>query len=170
MLSSNSLLSHNLKSFLSRPVPLNHLGEPTAHFIRATNRIIQTWEIFIMPAKAKGTRDNLNGFTTKFVNFKLSKDEKEEFESFMSHPADHLVEQLVVFISEGHKLSQSWDDKNKCFIASATCKDEGSLNHDYCMTSRHPEWFPAVMMNVFKNNIMAKGTPWMDLMESEDWG
>lgn len=167
---SNSTLSHNLQQILNRPIPLNHLGDPSAFFIRSINRLFDTWEVFIMPAKTKAAAAFQNGFTTKFVNFKLGKDEKEEFEAYMSQKPDKLVEELVVFISEGHKLSQSWDDKNKCFIASATCKDEGSINHDYCMTSRHPEWYPAVMMNVFKHNVMAKGTPWADLMESEDWG
>lgn len=123
-----------------------------------------------MPAKAKPAGVNNNGFSTKFVNFKLGKEDKAEFEAYMQKPADDLLEELVVFVAAGHKISQSWDDKNKCFIASATCRDESSINYDYCLTSRHHEWYPAVMMNVFKHNVMAKGTPWSDLTEEADWG
>jgi hypothetical protein len=169
MIETNSTLLHNLKSYLDSAVPLNHLGDPTAFFVRAINRLFLTMEVFIMPAKAQKAGANNNGFTTKFVNFKLGKEDKIAFEQYMSQKADVLLEDLVVFISEGHKLSQSWDDKNKCFIASATCKDEGSINYDYCLTSRHPEWYPAVMMNVYKHKEMAAGSSWSDLTEEADW-
>jgi len=165
-----SVLQHNLTTILNRPIPLNHMGDPTAAYIRTLNRWLSTWEIFVMPAKAKSAGANKNGFTTTFVNFKLGKEDKAAFEKYMSNPADKLLEDLVVFVSEGHKLSQSWDDKNKCFIASATCKDEGSINYDYCLTSRHSEWYPAVMMNVFKHNELAAGEPWQQLSEEQDWG
>jgi len=123
-----------------------------------------------MPAKTKPSPKGKNDWGMTFVNFRLGKEEKDEFKAYMSAKPDILSEKLAIFIGEGHKVSLSWDDNNKCFIGSATCKDEGSINNNHCMTSRSDDWFEALMMNVYKANELAAGTAWSDLSESADWG
>lgn len=111
-----------------------------------------------------------SGFTTTFIDVRLAKADGDQFRAYMQQGNDELALEMATLVSQGHKLSLSWDNKNVCFIASVTCRDEKAINYDCCITSRSDDWFEAIMLCVFKAVVLANGKAWQEMSEKSNWG
>jgi hypothetical protein len=165
-----SIFSQRLQLARDRPVPLNHIGYPSNHHINHINRIILTQEAFIMPRSSASSGTKRDWGNTQFVNYRLNAQEKVKFRTYMEQSTDELSLILATFISAGHKVSLTWDDENKCYIASATCKNPKSANLDCCLSSRAPDWFEALMLNPFKSDVLMGGNAWKAESGEDNFG
>jgi len=138
--------------------------------VRTLNRLLLTQEAFIMPGKAAKTGLRKNGFSTTFVNYKLTGKEKEDFIKFAKGDFDTHSKRIVEAMSNGMKFSFSENRENGTAIASLTCRDEGNINFDRCITSRSPDWYEALLMCVFKLDVLGGDNDWLDQAGSDDWG
>lgn len=137
---------------------------------RKLNRWILTLEDFVMPSKAKKTGKARSGFTTVFVNFKLTQSDKADFRDFMGRGDEKVVASFIQAMGKGLKFSISENAEQGFYLASATCRDETSINYDHCITSRASDWWEAIIMNVYKAEKLGYDQPWADMADDEDWG
>lgn len=170
MSSPNPVWIHNLIYYSTYPYGLNHLGEPSAHFVRFITRKIEQLEERVMAKKTNSPGNNQDWQNTVFVNYRLGKDEKAAFEEWSSRKADTVALDLAQFMSSGAKTSITWDSKNNVWIVSATMKDESHKSYNECLTSRSDDWYEAMRLNAYKALVLAKNGKWSDLSADEDWG
>lgn len=153
-----------------RPLALNHLNYPSNWYLAQIETDILLMGVD-MAAKSRKTVPNFNGaFQTVFVDVRLAQQDKVQFEQFMQQGDDELGLLLAEFVSNGNKFSLTWDNDNSCFIASATCRDEGSVNLNHCISSRSQDWFEAVMLTVFKATVMLVDKAWSEVTSDRSWG
>ena len=160
----------NLDYFNRTAPALNHLGKPSAWYLRKLNRFLYNLEETVMPSKNKRPGKSATLPDITFVQYRLNAQEKKDFAKWLEGDEVKSGLTFVEFVQSGMKCSISWDDHNDCYIASATCKDEGSGNHNMCMTSRANDWYEASMMNVYKTNVLCEGGLWSDLDQEADLG
>lgn len=116
-------------------------------------------------------RFNRNAFQqVEFVTINLDTAAEKAFRIYAKDNLDKLVPMIAEFMAEPHKLGLSWDDSNNCFIASATCKNEKSENHNQCITARSDDWSEALLLLLFKHYVVAKGGTWSDVSRPIAWG
>jgi len=137
---------------------------------RKINRMLETQEAFIMPSKNTKTGKSRSGFTTTFVNYKLAGKERDQFATFFSMPVEHHAECIVIALNNGIKLSFSDNREAGIVVAAATMRDEGNINYDRCITSRSPDWYEALLMCVFKAQLLGYGEDWLDMAGDDNWG
>lgn len=147
----------------------------TIHGVRMSgeghaNRFLRNLEEIIVPPSKKPKRNTSNFPQTEFVNLKLNKKQAAEFEDWKNGDAGKISTRVVEFIADGNKTSISYDFDNECFIVSSTCKAEGHANENRCMTSRSEDWYEALLMNVFKNDVVLHGGEWIGEDEGRKWG
>lgn len=156
---------------LARDRPLlNHLGYPSNWYITYLNRKITDLEMWLMASKNSQKPNRQNWPETNFVNLKITGKHKDGFNEWMSRKDPEIQLDVATFMSNGHKTSITWDDNNNVWIVSATCKEESSPNVNCCLTSRSSEWWEAMCMNVYKNDVICAKSSWLDNAESGDWG
>lgn len=166
----NPVWIHNLLYFRIQPIHRNHLGHPSNGYVEYINRKITQLGELIMPAKASKAPSNSNWIQTEFITIKIQGEHKNGFSEWMGRKDTETALDVASFMSEGHKTSITWDDKNACWIVASTCKIEASPNHNCCISSRSGEWYEALCMNVYKSNVMCHGGSWQEAQESSDWG
>jgi len=160
----------DLKSAFNHPVTLNVRGTPTAFYIRLINQLLDDKTGEIMATKGKSPKGG-NGFAEiTFVQYRLNAQEKKDFAEWKEKEAPRLEDMLVMAIEKGYKMSVSWDDQHQCFIGSMTCKDGGHGNHNMCMTSRDNQWYSALLMNVYKTDVLCEDGLWADLGDNTELG
>lgn len=163
------MLSH-LPRTRDRPLLLNHLNQPSAFFVRSVQNDIDVLETYMAKRTNKPVRNNPSMFNTTFVEVRLGNAEKNHFHQWMEQDQETLGIELGTFISNDHKLSVSWDDQNVCFVASATCRDESSVNHNCCITSRSQDWFEAIMLTLYKATVLLGDKAWQSQSSDRSWG
>jgi len=160
----------NLDYFHTSKPALNHLGKPSAWYLRRINRFFYNLEMTVMATKAKPGRKSVGLPDITFVSYRLNAQEKKDFSKWLESEEVKSGLPFVEFVQSGMKCSISWDNSNDCYIASATCKDEGSANHNLCLTSRANDWYEAAMMNVYKTHVLCQDGLWSDLDQDADLG
>lgn len=108
--------------------------------------------------------------SVEFVTINLDAAAEKHFRTYAKDVGDKVVSELALFIAEEHKIGISWDINNNCFIASATCKDEKSENHNLCITARSDDWFEALLLLLYKAKVVANGQPWHNVSRPATWG
>lgn len=167
---SSPAIVKNLVYLSKEKYELNHLKYPSNWYINHINRKITNIGVAIMPAKSSQKRPGNNNFNITFVDMKLSKENSLDFKEWFSRKAETVALDIASFMSNGHKISITWSNDNSCWIVSATCKDEKNVNVDCCMSSRSDDWYEALAMCCFKNDIIAKGGRWLDESTDNNWG
>lgn len=119
---------------------------------------------------AKNNKNQTSFVPVEFVRIDLDNDQAANFKKWAEKELANLPQHLSNFISEDMKIGLMWDDGNNCFIASATCKDEKSDNHNCCMTSRSDDWPEALLLLVYKHEVVAKGKEWRTMSRPVAWG
>lgn len=148
-------------------------GETRPHerwFVRLLNRKLLTWETFVMPRKGQTTGKRNNQFSTTFVNMKLSVQEGKAFRAWLEKLGENAEKEISAAIGKGMKFSFSETGENGSYLASMTCRDEGSVNYDCCITSRSNSWWEALLMCAFKGGTLGWDNPWVDQTSGDDWG
>jgi len=123
-----------------------------------------------MARKNSQARPGISGINIQFVDMRLSGEHKEGFREWFQRKGDMVALDIATFISNGHKIGITWDDKHTCWIVSATCKDDANVNVDCCVTSRSDEWYEALAMCVYKNDVVANKGRWLDESNEDHWG
>jgi len=121
-------------------------------------------------ASKKPSRANSSFAEIEFVGVRLDKEQAELFADWVAADQETRALDLAEFLSAGHKTSITWDDHNACFIVSATCKDESNDNFNRCLTSRSNDWYEAMMLNVFKHQVLFKKQRWNGDANTNSWG
>lgn len=123
-----------------------------------------------MAKRNSSAADNKPDWQVTFVQIKLTGEHIDGFSKWMERKEPEIALDVASFMSNGHKTSITWDNDNKCWIVSATCKEEGSKNYNHCLSSRSNEWWEALCMNVYKNDILCDGGSWADKQQNSNWG
>lgn len=107
---------------------------------------------------------------TVFVNYRLSREEKAEFEKWSSRKETDVALDVATFMSAGAKTSVTWDDANKVWIVSSVMKDQDHKSYNQCLTSRSDDWYEAIRLNAYKGLVLAGKDAWATLSEGDNWG
>lgn len=71
----------------------------------------------------------------QFVQYTPNESDKRAIKSANIDPVKALAG-LFALLEDGYKCSQSFDEKNKCFVASITCNNDASPNYHRILTGR----------------------------------
>jgi len=124
----------------------------------------------MMARNGKSSKSGSSFPEIEFIDLRLDAAQKEEFLAWKKAAGEDSYDIVTDFVGTGHKLSVTWDDNGNCFIASFTCKDERSANIGKCITSRSDTWFEAIMLGVFKAQVVFKGAAWLGASRKDSWG
>lgn len=152
------------------PVSWGRVTTITTVSLQALRKFIYNLEADLMPRGKSSTRKNNNFVETEFVTVRLDKEQAQAFADWVAQDDESRALDLAEFITAGHKTSITWDDYNSCFIVSSTCKDEASDNHNKCITSRSNDWYEAMMLNVYKANVLFGKGAWESDAQTNAWG
>lgn len=120
---------------------------------------------------AKSNSTNPNDWQKfEFAKVNLDDKAKAEFRKKFQADAGSYIQGLAEYAQGGYKFSFSWDMNGKCFIASMTCKEPSDPNYNYVLTSRSPDLYEALALNVFKTREYCADEVWTDGTEEGDWG
>lgn len=123
-----------------------------------------------MARKNNSASESKPDWQVTFVQLRLNEETANEFSKWMERKEPEIALDVASFMSNGNKVSITWDNENKCWIVSATCKEEGHKNYNHCLSSRSSEWWEALCMNVFKHDVICKGGSWADKQSNANWG
>lgn len=123
-----------------------------------------------MARKNSSASVNKPEWQVNFIQIKLTGQHKDGFAEWMERKEAEIALDVAAFMSNGHKTSITWDNENKCWIVSATCKEDDSVNYNCCLSSRSQEWWEAMCMNVYKSDVMCEKGSWLDQQVDTNWG
>jgi len=121
--------------------------------------LIEDWNM--ARGKSKGAGNGTGGTLPKFVDVRLSSEQREEF-------ADHILSSaecaaaLQHFADDGYRVGVSWSGEHQSYTVSVTCRQEGSDNEGLCMTSFAGDLVKAVSLAVYKHVVVTGGV-WQNL-------
>lgn len=167
---SFTAFGHRMATFREVFPPLTDKQRGSGYVVRKLNRMLATQEVWVMPSKAAKTGKRSPSYDTTFVNFKLVGEAKDRFVHYMAATVEEHSKVLTGLMSQGMKFSFSENLEHGFFLASVTCKDEGSINNNRCITSRSNDWFEALMMCCFKIDELGVDEDWLDQAGSDEWG
>lgn len=136
------------------------------NFIRAEYK----WQEHIYMSSKKNASKSNNGFQVTFVNYRLTQDDKKQFEAWKKSHGDKLEHVVLEAHKDFVKQSSSFDQDNKCWIVSWTGTDDNAYNAKRCITSRAPSFWDAMCMNAFKAEVIFSGEIWDNGIEGNSWG
>jgi len=153
-----------------RPFYANHLGEPSAYWLRSVNHMFDQLYEEIMAKMTSRNASKRPDWQVDFIEVRLDKEEVKAFNVYAKRPQEELSLDLATTISNKNKLSVSWDEKNVCFVASCTCRDIDSANENCCISSRSDDWWEAICLTMFKINVVLGDKAWREGQSSASWG
>ena len=106
----------------------------------------------------------------KFLNVRLSTEEKGAFKKWLEDSSPDWAAEAGQWLESGHKISFSYDFRNKCFIASITCWQDGDTNFGFCFSTRGPDPAAALLLMVYKLVVVLENGDWEAEQSNDDWG
>lgn len=91
-----------------------------------------------------------------FVNVELTDTQKKAVKATLGEGAAHWT-RVLDLVSDGHKLSVSWDERNTSFVFAMTCRDPQDDNRGLTLTARGGSLASAVAAWVYKHDTILKG-------------
>lgn len=107
---------------------------------------------------------------TTFVNYRLSAEQKEMFEVWFADNQVDIDSFIDAAVIEGNRLGLTYDNVNKVYIASLTCRDEGSPNLGCCLTARYDSPLTAIACVIYKALVCLTETNWDSVQAANDFG
>lgn len=118
----------------------------------------------------KGAAKAQSAAMPKFVDCKLSQDDKAEFLQ-TNYSDEVLLQALRRLCDDGYRVGCSWSGEQQAYVVSLTCRNSDSANNGLCMTSFARFLNTAVALAVFKHEVITKGNWLGDAGPgSEDFG
>lgn len=118
----------------------------------------------------KGKQTDNTATMPKFVDVKLSQEDKAEFLS-LDYDDGFLVTALQSLCDEGYRVGCTWSAETQAYTVSVTCRNSGSPNNGLCMTSFAKNVRQAVGLAVYKHTVLTGGDWLGDAGRgSEDFG
>lgn len=136
-------------------------------------RVVARWEFWqtrILLATGKTKQMAKNNAMPTFINGKVSKEEKIAFKKWQSEKDDKFFDVVTDFLASGYKVSVRYDVENDTWITATTCWEDPHVNKGYCMMSRAGDWVTALLLPIFKTQVLCEDGSWSDWEEEEDWG
>lgn len=116
------------------------------------------------------TRSRERSFGVEFINVELTDEQEAAFSDWHAKNFPRMGELCAEFAMSGNKFGVSHDGDNECFIVSATCKDERQDNYNKCYTSRSDDWVEALMLCLFKWDVLFGRDTWLGKTRRNNWG
>lgn len=114
------------------------------------------WEYANMNKKAARSENGAVAQWTRFVEIPLAPYVKADVdERYVLW--DDFASDVCNLLSSGHRLAVSFNEGNRCFIASITCRVAGSPNEGCTFTAFAGDWYRAVAVALFKFYVVAPG-------------
>jgi len=110
-------------------------------------------------ATSKGEKLPATGQWTVFVDIPVSPEAWADIEAAYGN-SDVLVDQVERFLSEGYRLSFSYNPQTDAVTCSMTCRNEASGNNGKTVTSFASNWVTALQVSLYKHYVVSEG----------DWG
>lgn len=163
-------INRRLLTESAQPFSMGRKSYVAQSALHCVNRFLEEWWRTVQMA-GKSTKNGRTAFPeTKFIQFKLTADQKKQFSKWVADLGVKDQEEVSLFMAEGVKTSISFDEDKGHWIVSSTCVDEDSENHRCCLTSRAEEWYSGLMMNVFKARVLMAKVPWEEYAADDQLG
>jgi hypothetical protein len=121
------------------------------------NRLMQSyWRSVTMTKNVSKNYPKVFDGSLRFLNQKLTADEKDVFELWFADPAkcDGAVTEAL---HTGYKLTIQHQRDTDAFNGLLFPPRDGGINDGLCISSKSANWYKAVAMCVFKHTVLAKG-------------
>jgi len=107
----------------------------------------------------------------KFINLRLTKDDKPGLKKFRETCNNDVGECLKELAISQCKLSISWVDDKAAWCVTVSATKQSKQNQNCSMTSWSDDWEEAIFMTGYKVITLAQSGSWSDLADAaEDWG
>lgn len=116
--------------------------------------LIEDWAM--SRGKAKAGKGAASGTMPRFVDVKLTQEQREEFASYRLYKDDS-VSALQSLSDDGYRVGVSWSGEQSAYTVSLTCRDADSPNNGLCMTSFAKTLETAIRLAVFKHVVVTEG-------------
>ena len=123
-----------------------------------------------MAAKNSRNGNTKTDWQGEFIDIRLLSDEREAFSAWVEKQGEDLSVEVGVLISNGWKTSITWDERNVCFIAASTMKDENDKNYNCVVSSRSENFYEALALNAYKINVLHKNADLRKVGSTNNWG
>lgn len=143
---------------------------PSRFLLDAFNHRTLYFEEMIVPKTSTKRQHNREPWMTDFIDLRLNAADKDAFRAWMENTFEDLLFKQADVVSSGWKMSLSWDMQNVCFISSATCRDETSVNFGVTVTSRSEDAFEATCLTVYKLSVLFPEQDLRKAGSSNNWG
>lgn len=130
---------------------------------RSISEILPTWEYDIM-----ATNKSFQSWT--FVNINLTVEQRTHFLQWADGLSQDTITVLTSVLSNGYKLSITYDTEHGTVISSLSCRDKVSSNFQSVLTARHMEVELSLLLVLYKHLVIADGSDWKTVSEVENWG
>lgn len=103
-------------------------------------------------SRGKGKEKGAGGSNVmpRFVDVKLTQEQREEFSRYRLLNDDH-VGALQSLADDGYRVGVSWSGEQQAYIVSLTCRNPDSPNNGLCMTSFAKTLETAVRLAFYKH-------------------
>jgi len=110
--------------------------------------------------KGKTTGQGGQGTMPRFVDVKLTAEQRREFEAWEQRDGD-LVTFMQSLADDGYRVGVSWSGEQQAYTVSLTCRAEGNPNAGLCMTSFARSLSTALWLAVYKHVVVTEER-WID--------
>jgi hypothetical protein len=109
-----------------------------------------------------------------FININLNEDVRRSFDVWYSENLNQYMRDLDDLMSDGMKISSSYDIANECYIVTLTGRPTPDLDMRCVLTSRAGTWGEAMALAAFKHCVFCQFT-WVDYLpnvknKKYNWG
>lgn len=108
-------------------------------------------EIDIMARGSKKAAETNSQGMPKFVDVKLTQEQKAAFVAREQPPAAWCVDRMQQLVFSGYRFGCSWSGEHQSFTVSMTCRNDESANNGLCMTSFAGQLLTAVRLALYKH-------------------
>lgn len=123
-----------------------------------------------MPKKSGKTLGKYHENEFTFVSVSIQKSDRGEFQRWAIEQQDNLLDLLERAITDGIKISVSYDLLNDCITASATVVDANKADYNSCITSRSDNVGEALLLTAYKIFVLLEGVAWRTQGTDRNWG
>lgn len=115
--------------------------------------VLEGW---LLMARSKGRGEGVANGLPKFVDVRLSPEQRAEFASSV-FDSDEITRAVFGLVAEGYRVGIGYSGEHGSFTVSLTGRDTGTVNDGLCMTSFAGDALTAVALAVYKHMVVCGG-------------